>query len=217
MKKANLVIFLTLISAPVWLFAQPASPAFSGDRGGSKGMTSASDTESADVNRTLETPVVTLDKKNRTVADTATPTGENVVVLPSNPAPGTNGTPVAPVPAPARDERLDSTAMAKQIRTQTPANRAVLLSALDERLGNNDREGVQIERASTGLSYTARDKYKQSLSEFKMAQKNLRRNLRAAHTASDENWSSARVALANDFEAYSLALARLEANSALDR
>ncbi len=218
MKKANLVILFGLLSIPGLLSAQPANPVFSGaEHEGSKGMSSASDTEATDANHSLDTPPTTVDKKNRTTSDAPGATATAVIPATST-APADTAIAEAPAtPAPEKAIRLNSTALAEQIRQQPADSRATLLSGLDTRLESSEREVAQIKRSSTGFSGTARETFDASFADFKTAQKALKHSLRAAHAASATQWITTRTTLAHDFEAYSLALAKVEANAAIDR
>lgn len=139
--------------------------------------------------------------------------------LPANKGWGLEGSPTVSVTGPASpvSEVLDTTTLTQQIRGLAFPNRGDFLTALEKRIEGTDRDLNEMRQTSRQLQGNARAAYLAADDEMKAKHRALKKSLKEARTASQENWAKVRDSLAADYEAYSIALVQMEASSAVGR
>lgn len=110
---------------------------------------------------------------------------------------------------------MNTTAFSHEIRILRYNAREELLAQLEARLSGNERELNEVRQSAPRLTGDARTAYRQALQDLKAKREALHHAIKAARKASPETWETARTALASGYEAYSIALTRLEATPAV--
>gem|GEM_PF-6861707 len=155
----------------------------------------------------------------RANGSTAAPGAKTGPTLPANKGWALEGSPTVSVTGPASpvSEVLDTTTLTQQIRALTFANRTDFLTSLEKRVEGTDRDLNEMRQTSRQLQGDARAAYLAADDEMKAKHKALKRSLKEARLVTPENWAKVRDTLAADYEAYSVALVRVEASSAVGR
>lgn len=154
---------------------------------------------------------------NSGATQSPTTSAKAATALPASKGRPLEGSPTVSVTGPSSpvSEVLDTTTLAQRIRDMPIADRGGFLDAFDLRIERSDRELNQLRQTSRQLKGDLRAAYLAADDDMKARHKALKRSLREARLATPEAWAKARTTLAADYEAYSVALVRMEASSAV--
>jgi hypothetical protein len=127
------------------------------------------------------------------------------------------GDDVPPGKPPAEIEKgtaiLDTTNLAKKIRSIPFNQRDSSLDELENRLDSTDRELNEIRETAPRLSGAARSRFNKTMKDFKARRRSLSSGLSQARRVGPGEWEKMRESLATEFEAYFVALTRAEVSS----
>ncbi|PTY07561.1 hypothetical protein DB347_04820 [Opitutaceae bacterium EW11] len=105
---------------------------------------------------------------------------------------------------------MNTTAFSHELRILRYNSRGELLSKLEARVNDNERDLDELRQTAPRLTGDARTTFRQAMQDLKVKREALLKALKSARKATAETWEANRTALANDYEAYSIALTRLE-------
>lgn len=110
---------------------------------------------------------------------------------------------------------LNSTDLAKQIRSLPYESRDAFLNDLETRVENSERDFDEVEHSSFALKGDARATFRRAMKDVKTTRKTLWTTLKDARVAPAQAWPSVRNQLATAYEGYAITLTRAEASSSI--
>lgn len=108
---------------------------------------------------------------------------------------------------------LDAQNFAPTLRAATVASRGPLITGIESRVASAETALSTVEKSPAEMSEDGRRQFKAASEEARERAKALRKSVKAASRANENEWDGARAQLAADYHAYAAALARIDSAS----
>lgn len=105
---------------------------------------------------------------------------------------------------------IDSVTFAPTIRSASMSTREQLIADIEARMKTSENAMGSFRSTATQMSTDGRRTFKTADDDVKEKAAALKKSIRAARKANDAEWTNARTQLAADYEAYGLALGRVD-------
>ena len=141
-----------------------------------------------------------------------------VAILQPTPAPSLTETPgLMPTgrTTVAVSTAVDAATFAPTIRSSMLSSRDPLLADIETRMSTSEKALASMRSSTNQMSAEGRQQFTVASDDVKEKSKALKKSIKEARKASDQNWETARAQLAADYEAYAAALARVDATAGI--